>query len=539
MTSTVGVQPHVEPGDTALEPRAAAVHHARSPAPGGLEALALAVFGIVVAVMLVRHSMWSDEVEAWNVSRASRSVGDLLVNLRYEGHPYLWYVPVYALTRLTGDPRWMQVLHWCIAVGVAAVVLFRAPFPRWARLMTCFGYVFVFEYAVVTRSYGMAMLFFLLAITEVRRPEPRWALFTALIVLLAFSNAIGGVLAFSVSVAVVSRRGTWRAARTTQRVAVVAGVAAAGLSALSSLPPPDFESFAAGLSAGSRYGNGRVVEFVSALSATWRGLVPIPQLGFLRWPGTSLAWNSQLLDHGAAGILMQAVLSILLVVVVWRCLRGAVVAAALWLVGVVAFTALFLVAVLPEQAHYSSGLFALFVGACWIAWPSASDSSARATSRNSPKDPILLSRVFACVLAVQCVAAVLVAVPLTFGEFSPDRALAGAAAQAGVAADLVSADDYHATAASGYLDEGVYSLPRSRPIRFVRQDHQNYIGHLRLGPSEALCGARKIADRRGRSIGLVAPGSWDLSDAGRVLFHDPVVQLVLVDAAGSHPACTP
>ena len=61
--------------------------------------------------------MWFDELQAWNIARASHSLGDLYTNLRYEGHPILWYLPLYALTRFTGNPHSMQVVQWAVATG--------------------------------------------------------------------------------------------------------------------------------------------------------------------------------------------------------------------------------------------------------------------------------------------------------------------------------------------------------------------------------------------------------------------------------------
>jgi hypothetical protein len=62
------------------------------------------------------------------LARASRSVPDLVHHLRSEGHPAAWYLVRYGLTRLTGDPRAMQVAELVIVAGTYAVMLFASPF---------------------------------------------------------------------------------------------------------------------------------------------------------------------------------------------------------------------------------------------------------------------------------------------------------------------------------------------------------------------------------------------------------------------------
>src|SRR5262249_46129987 len=120
------------------------------PAPRrGLLLVLLATFSVITAIGLRGHAMWFDELHAWNIARASHSVGDLSQNLRYEGHPILWYLPLFAITRFSGDPHAMQLLQWAIATGTIALVLFRAPFSVPVRVAVLAGYCFAFEYGVI------------------------------------------------------------------------------------------------------------------------------------------------------------------------------------------------------------------------------------------------------------------------------------------------------------------------------------------------------------------------------------------------------
>ncbi len=226
--------------------------------------------------------MWFDELQAWNIARASHSLGDLYTNLRYEGHPLLWYLPLYALTRFTGNPHSMQVVQWVVATGTFALVLFRAPFSIPMRVAVIAGYCFAFEYGVITRSYGLSALLLIAALVLLGRPQPSWRWGGIVLVLLAWTSLPGAVLAIAVAVTVA-----W----VLRRHFVFAGavVGAALVSAYTCIPPSDFSSFAPGLGgSASKFGAGGPVHLASAVAGAWRGLIPIP--------ASVGEWNSNLLD---------------------------------------------------------------------------------------------------------------------------------------------------------------------------------------------------------------------------------------------------
>jgi hypothetical protein len=113
---------------------------------------------LVLLLLLWRHEMWRDELQAWLLARDSSSLVDLWRNSRYEGHPLLWHVMLFPLAHLFAQPAVMKVLHWVIAVGCAALVMYRAPFPTLIRGAIIFSYLPLYEYGVISRNYGLTML---------------------------------------------------------------------------------------------------------------------------------------------------------------------------------------------------------------------------------------------------------------------------------------------------------------------------------------------------------------------------------------------
>src|SRR5215469_18650132 len=50
------------------------------------------MFFLLGANLLLHHEMWRDEIQDWLLARDSNSVPRLFANLKYEGHPGLWYL---------------------------------------------------------------------------------------------------------------------------------------------------------------------------------------------------------------------------------------------------------------------------------------------------------------------------------------------------------------------------------------------------------------------------------------------------------------
>jgi hypothetical protein len=116
------------------------------------------LFLAVGAFTASHHEMWRDEIQAWLLARDSTSIFDLFAHLKYEGHPGLWHLCLMPLTRITHSPVIMQMFHLVIT-GVAVYLFVRyAPFNWLQKLLFCFGYFVIYEYAIVARNYALGLL---------------------------------------------------------------------------------------------------------------------------------------------------------------------------------------------------------------------------------------------------------------------------------------------------------------------------------------------------------------------------------------------
>src|SRR5258707_995285 len=100
---------------------------------------AVFIFYIILSWYVIgHHEMWGDEIHAWNISKGSQSLAELLRNVRYEGHPPLWHIIIWAVSKFTHNLEFVQAVHWLIAIITVFLVLFYSPFQVSTRLLIPF-----------------------------------------------------------------------------------------------------------------------------------------------------------------------------------------------------------------------------------------------------------------------------------------------------------------------------------------------------------------------------------------------------------------
>ena len=116
------------------------------------------LFLAVGAFTASHHEMWRDEIQAWLLARDSTSVFNLFTHLKYEGHPGLWHLCLMPLSRITHSPVIMQMFHLLITGFTVYLFVRYAPFNWFQKLLFCFGYFVLYEYAIVARNYALGLL---------------------------------------------------------------------------------------------------------------------------------------------------------------------------------------------------------------------------------------------------------------------------------------------------------------------------------------------------------------------------------------------
>jgi hypothetical protein len=174
----------------------------RDPLPALLSGLFLLLGGFVMG----HHELWRDEVQAWLLARDSASVLELMANMKYEGHPILWHLLLMPLTRAFATPVAMQVLHLLLATATVYLFVRWSPFSRLQKVLFCFGYFPFYEYAVISRNYGLCLL--LLTAFGCLYPHRRryFPLLAGILALLCHAHVLGTILATALLGALVVDR---------------------------------------------------------------------------------------------------------------------------------------------------------------------------------------------------------------------------------------------------------------------------------------------------------------------------------------------
>lgn len=245
--------------------------------------LAWLAFVVVGFFGIWHHELWRDEVHSAMIAFESQSLGDLVQRKAYEGHPLMWYLLIYALKQFTSDWFAVSVLQLSLAAVAAAIVLFKAPFRVWERMLIVFGYFFLFEYGILARNYAIELIFLfgVCAAYPLRQTAKGQFLIALLLFFLMQTNFYGLLLGTLLSVFIawelvpplVREREWLPLSKVLVRAAlpILSGIA---LSFWSIQPPSD---------SGVAPYPIALMNLFYGISTIWKGFVPIPHFSINFW----------------------------------------------------------------------------------------------------------------------------------------------------------------------------------------------------------------------------------------------------------------
>lgn len=322
---------------------------------------AMGLFVVLGLVGILHHEMWRDELEIWLIARDSDSLRHLFHNMRTEGHPALWYLLVFAVSRLSSDPLSMQLLHLAIASTSVALILRHAPFPVWTRILLCFSYFVFYEYTIISRSYGLEFLLAFAFCTLYPRREERLPWLALLLFAMANTNLYGALLAASLGCCIAVE--AWIARpriqyRRPAEVALSLGLAAVGIAM--GLGQIYWQSRQIG-PAHAYHPEPSLEWFVLSLPAIEAAYLPLPNFR------SAAFWNTNVFDALPPTWTLgtQSVLAVMLLVLSVWLLASRRSVLVLFLLG---FLSMFCVTLFVwfGQLRHHGHIFLLFVIACWL-----------------------------------------------------------------------------------------------------------------------------------------------------------------------------
>lgn len=216
------------------------------------------------ASLVIIHEPWADEWQALQIALLSPDIGALLENLRYEGHPPLWYFLLRFIGIFAHPLSVLMIAQLAIALSIQALVLLCLSLPKWQRLCVALSYFLLIEYGTLSRSHSLGTLV-LIAFFVVRHAPLRWTAI-AILPMIDFQFGLLSVAAIAIM---------WRAGSRSS-AGLACWLASALLAAWSVLPAADMIA--------AQYPSEGITAFVRAISLLSSQLLPFHVfLGRIDW----------------------------------------------------------------------------------------------------------------------------------------------------------------------------------------------------------------------------------------------------------------
>jgi hypothetical protein len=407
------------------------------------------VYLAVATFAIWNHEMWRDELHCWLVARDSPTPWEVVRARAYDGQPPLWYLLLWVLTRLTWHPQAMQAVHLAIATANVLLASRFAPFGRAARALFAFGYFAVYEYAAISRCYGVALLLVILLCLHHPRRFERPVTTGLLLAGLALTTTVATLVASAyVLTLVVDAWPQWRTdLRIRRRACVAVSLAAIGAAsaALCAWPPRD--------STVAHVGRPPAVPWDFGPTRLVAAFLPIPRPDFF-------FWNSNAVLDALASPRLGASLGVILFAAALWLLSGHRTPMLLFSVGTALLVGLFAGIYAGDTRHHGF-IFVLFFMAAWIA----------CRERPMGAEAGLLPSAVTVALALHLPgAAIAIAFDARYVFSSGARAARELRARGLADALIVAEVDYPATAVLGQLgpQTTAFSPRTGRAFSFVR-----------------------------------------------------------------------
>lgn len=162
----------------------------------------LVLFALLYILISYYHEPWFDEAQAWEIARDG-SYKDILFLIPHgEGHPPLWSLILSIPAKLGVPFVWgIKSVAFIFSMATAYLIVFKAPFSKFARYILPFTYFFFYQYGIISRTYCVMMFLLLLAACLFKSKDEHPWRFTAVLALLCGMSAYGIAIAGGICMA--------------------------------------------------------------------------------------------------------------------------------------------------------------------------------------------------------------------------------------------------------------------------------------------------------------------------------------------------
>lgn len=126
-----------------------------------LISLIFAVYVIFNIVLLYFHAPWRDEANVWLMAR-DLSPLQLLGEIKYQGHPCLWYFLVMPFAKFGLSFRTIGIISTIVMIVAAGIYLWKGPQWIGIKVLVVFSPIFTYFYPTIARNYCLIALILIL-----------------------------------------------------------------------------------------------------------------------------------------------------------------------------------------------------------------------------------------------------------------------------------------------------------------------------------------------------------------------------------------
>ena len=349
-------------------------------------------FLVAVAIGLLNHEMWRDELEAWLIAKDSISIPEMLNNLKYTGHPALWYLCLHFISKITTNPLVIQLFNLIVIATALFVFIHYSPFDYLQKTLFCFSYFPLYEYGIISRSYSLEILLIFSFFALIYQKKHSYFLLTSVLLLLPHTNIYGLMLGFvfaaiffctAIAKAIHNRK---KSLEKKTAIALALSLIAYSVSLLAAIiqiiPPADAKGI--GKSTSVSKGLLELIQSSEAvITGVWRSYVPIPNFSLEDFWGSNILTENSFLPEIAnidLGSFLSAIMSLVLLAIFTIIFARNYKALFTYVVGNALIITFGLKYKVPDIRH-NGHLFILLIVCFWILLSEAQTNHAKNRSR--------------------------------------------------------------------------------------------------------------------------------------------------------------
>lgn len=148
----------------------------------------IAYVGITFVITMF-HENWRDEAQSFMIAK-NLSFIDIFKQLKYEGHPFVFYYVVRIFTLLGFGYRIVNIISWIVMCIVAYIILTKSPFSKLNKILILLTVPFIYQYVAFGRSYCLITLFTILLAYLYNKKEKHPYIYACLVALLMNTHII-------------------------------------------------------------------------------------------------------------------------------------------------------------------------------------------------------------------------------------------------------------------------------------------------------------------------------------------------------------